>query len=123
MTLMQQAQHAYATASIPAKPDRALEYDVIAQATSKLKAAANEATSFPERVATIELNRRLWTVIATSVADAQNSLPPELKAQLFFLYEFTVDHSRKVIKGEADIAPLIDINLSVMRGLKTEPLL
>jgi flagellar protein FlaF len=36
---------------------------------------------------------------------------------LFYLAEFTRLHSSKVISEDASIAPLIDINRSIMKGL------
>ena len=48
------------------------------------------------------------------------SLPPALRAQLFYLYEFTDQHSRKVLAGNASIEVLVDINTAVMRGLRGE---
>mgnify|MGYP001796370721 CR=1 FL=1 len=59
----------------------------------------------------------MWSLIASSVGDSENQFPPELKARLFYLYEFTLLHSRKVLKGDADIHPLVDINLAILRGL------
>ena len=51
------------------------------------------------------------------MADDGNGLPRTLRAQIFYLSEFTDHHSRRVLKGEAEVDALIDINLAVMRGL------
>jgi len=41
-----------------------------------------------------------------------------LRAQLVYLGEFTRAHTQKVLRGEADPAPLIDINSAIIRGLR-----
>jgi flagellar protein FlaF len=37
---------------------------------------------------------------------------------LFYLYEFTVHHSRAVLDGRGSVGVLADINTAVMRGLR-----
>ena len=58
--------------------------------------------------------------MATQVADAKNALPQGLRAQIFYLAEFTLQHSRKALSGGASVRPLIEINTAVMRGLRGE---
>ena len=65
-------------------------------------------------------NRRLWTILAVDVANSENRLPKELKANIFYLAEFTEAQSKKILKGDADIRPLVDINAAVMKGLRTQ---
>lgn len=55
--------------------------------------------------------------MAVQVADDENALTDDLRARIFYLAEFTAFHSTKVLKGEADIAPLLEINTAMMRGL------
>lgn len=78
------------------------------------------AVGFSELAAALHENRRLWILLATSVADSENELPQSLRAQLFYLAEFTLQHSQKVLDGTASADVLIDINTSVMRGLRQE---
>lgn len=75
---------------------------------------------FADLAAALHDNRRLWTLLATSVADSKNELPQPLRAQIFYLAEFTLQHSQKVLEGNASAQILIDINTSVMRGLRQE---
>jgi flagellar protein FlaF len=35
-----------------------------------------------------------------------------------YLAEFTDTHSRSVLKGDADVGPLIDVNTAIMSGLQ-----
>jgi flagellar protein FlaF len=47
-------------------------------------------------------------------------LPSQLRAQLFWLAEFTETHSRKVLAGQATVAPLLEVNTAVLRGLRND---
>lgn len=120
MSAMLQAHAAYSDVAVATKTDRSLEFDIIAGVTAKLRAAAMGDVPFAQLVSAVDNNRRMWAVIAASMADSQNSYPDMLKARFFYLYEFTSEHSRKVLKNEASLEPLIDINSSVLRGLRTE---
>ena len=55
--------------------------------------------------------------MAVDVADKGNALPKELRAQIFYLAEFTDHHSQQVIRGKATPTALIDINMAVLKGL------
>ena len=116
------AQTAYAAPTAPTRTGRGLEYDLFARITHRIKSAA-ESDGRRAKGAMIRAlydNRRLWTVLATDVADPGNRLPADLRARLFYLNEFTQTHSRKVLAGEASAEVLIDINTAVMRGLRAE---
>ncbi len=119
MAIMERALGAYDTLDNPAKSEKASEFDVFARVTSNLRSATqDQPKAFGCLVKAVDENRRLWTAIASSVTSSDNTLSEDLKAQLFFLFEFTIAHSRKVLKKEADPSALIDVNVSVMRGLK-----
>jgi flagellar protein FlaF len=47
-----------------------------------------------------------------------NRLPAALRAQLLSLAEFVRRHSMQVLGGRGSVAALIDINTSIMRGLR-----
>ncbi len=55
--------------------------------------------------------------MAADVADNLNSLPAPLRAQIFYLAEFTEQHSTKVLNGKADSDVLVEINTAILRGL------
>lgn len=119
MTMMQQAHDAYTNLNSPTKTDRALEYDAFAQVTIDLKRAADNTADFVHFAQAVDRNRSLWSLVAASVSDPKNLFSAELRAQLFYLFEFTTLHSQKALKNEANLDALVEINLSVMRGLKT----
>lgn len=110
---------AYAQRETPARSLRSIEYDLIAQVTQRLRSAsANRENDFPALVGALTDNQKLWSTLACDVALPENGLPQALRAQLFYLYEFTVAHSRAVLETGASVAVLTDINTAVMRGLR-----
>ena len=114
-----QALHAYGQAAAPIRTFRGTEYEIVARITHRLRAAARTGRrNFPELAAALSENRRLWTALAADVASAGNGLPETLRARLFYLAQFTESHSREVLKGRAKVAPLLEINLAVLRGLR-----
>ena len=112
-----QAQTAYGAQTGATRTQRAVEYDTFARVTYRLKSAAETLTSPSALAGAIHDNRRLWTILAADVADAANPLPKELRARIVYLAEFTRQHSGKVLRDGADMAPLIEINTAIMRGL------
>ncbi|MFN3824070.1 MAG: flagellar biosynthesis regulator FlaF [Pseudorhodobacter sp.] len=119
MTSFSLAIDAYARPDAPLRSSRTIEYDLFARVTRRLTLAsrAREA-DFPALVAALHENDRLWRTLAVDVADPGNALPASLRAQLFYLHEFTVAHSRKVAEEGASVDVLIDINTAIMRGLR-----
>ena len=113
------AKTAYSNPGQPTRTPRGTEYEVFARITHRLKAAAAlDKTQFPSLVRALHENRELWTMLAADVASPGNALPPQLRAQIIYLYEFTMQHTTKVIGGTATPDVLIDINTAIMRGLK-----
>jgi flagellar biosynthesis activator protein FlaF len=118
VNVIEQARQAYAPANSPLRTDRSTELQIFSQTTARLRLAAAATPADFARLATaLHENRRLWTLMAADVADDDNGLSPDLRAQIFYLAEFTAYHSRKVLKGEATVEALVDINLAIMRGL------
>ncbi|PLL14629.1 flagellar biosynthesis regulator FlhF [Tabrizicola sp. TH137] len=115
-----EARAAYGRPDMALRSPRALEYDLLARATAALRAAEEGQGGFPALAAALDRNLRLWRTLAVDVADAGNGLPPALRAQLFYIYEFTALHSRTVLEGRGDAGALVAINTAVMRGLRGE---
>jgi flagellar protein FlaF len=109
----------YARPEAPTRSFRSVEYDLLAQVTQRLRSAwANRATDFPTLVRAVTDNVQLWSTLASDVALPGNALPAALRARLFYLYEFTSQHSRAVLDNKASVEVLADINMAVMRGLR-----
>ena len=119
MTPQSLAQAAYAKDRAPIRTERGTEYELFAHVTHKLRAAAAKGKpGFAQLAEAIHHNRQLWTVLAGDVADAENALPAALKARIFYLAEFTHSYSSRVLSKGAGIAPLVEINAAMMRGLR-----
>lgn len=112
------AQNAYGNANAYMPLGRDTEYRAFAKVTRKLAEPRDGRTSFASLVSALHENNRLWGIIAEDVASGGNELDAKLRAQLFYLFEFTALHTRKVIAGEASPEILVEINTSIMRGLR-----
>jgi len=113
------AKTAYSAPDKPTRTLRGTEYEVFARITHRLKTAnALGDAGFASLARAIHDNRRLWTFLAANVADPDNQLPSALRAQIFYLAQFTNRHSSKVLGGKATAEVLIDVNTSIMKGLR-----
>ncbi len=120
MNALTLARSAYRSAQSPVRTARSTEYEAFARITSRMKKAASLGRSgFAALAEAIHDNRKLWAALASDVADAQNGLPQDLRARIFYLAEFTSHHSSLVLKRQADPNPLIEINTAIMRGLRS----
>lgn len=113
------ARNAYSPTAAPIRTNRGTEYEAFAKITHKLQSVAKKRPDIRAVAAAIHDNRRLWTLLATDVQDEGNLLPAKLRAQIMYLFEFTQQHSRKVLAREATVDVLIDINTAIMRGLRS----
>ncbi len=121
MTPQSLAKRVYAQTAAPIRTARGTEYEIFARVTHRLKDAAQKGkANFGALATALHENRQLWTVLATDVADDDNQLPQDLRARIFYLAEFTNHHSSKVLSEGASVRPLLEINMAVLRGLKTE---
>lgn len=118
MNALRQAQTAYRSETQPIRTHRGIEYEAFARVTHRLKSAApGGRTAMRDLAAAVHDNRLLWATLAADVAGEGNALPPELRARILYLAEFTRLHSSKVLAGAAPDS-LIEINSAVMRGLR-----
>ena len=117
MTATLLAQAAYGAAAIPVRTDRGNELGAFERITAGLARAAEPGAPLAQRAAALHDNRRLWTTLATDLAAAGNGLPQGLRAQLFYLAEFSLLQSRAALRDPSALAALVDVNRAVMRGL------
>lgn len=119
MNAILRAQNAYGLSNQSVRTARGTEYDAVARITQKLKSTAERTpVNMAALAGAVSENRELWTLFAAQVADNDNPLPKELRATIFYLFEFTTQHSRKILAREASVDPLIEINTAIMRGLR-----
>lgn len=119
MTAYTAAKAAYSTPNFATRSPRSTEYELIGRVTQTLRRAIeSKDQNYPAYVAALHDNRRLWVALATNVADTANELPGDLRARLFYLSEFTLQHTRAVLVGEGSAEVLVEINGAVMEGLQ-----
>lgn len=115
------AQNGYENSRQSTGDGRGVEYQLLARVTRELSEADKDAPDFLVRQAqALHNNLKLWTKLAIDVAHEGNGLPQELRSNLFYLAEFTRHHTSKVFNREADANILVEINTSVMRGLRAQ---
>jgi len=119
MNAFNMAKTAYSNSTASTRTPRGTEYDAFARITHRLKSAEQNG-NFTALAAALYDNNRLWTLLAADVSDKDNTLPETLRGRIFYLYEFTAQHSRKVLRKEETVDVLIDINTTIMRGLRSK---
>lgn len=102
------------------KTPRDVEYEILARVTGRLKACLphQKGQISPDLAKALHENQRLWVAFAVDLAHADNSLPTELRARLFYLSEFVLNYTPKILGGTVAPDPLIEINTTIMRGLR-----
>lgn len=112
------AKRAYGQSTQPTRTPRGVEYDLIARVTHRIKAAVDAGPrAYPQLVKALSDNQRLWTALAVDIADDSNGLPRDLRARIFYLAEFVQHQTSLVLSEKGRIAPLIEINAAMLRGL------
>lgn len=98
---------------------RDAEYDVISRVTRLLRQSDRSGHS-AETVMAVHKNNELWTILAADLADPKNMLPDDTKAGLLSLAGFALRQGHAVLGGRGTTDVLIDINMSIMKGLRGE---
>ncbi|MCZ0962059.1 flagellar biosynthesis regulator FlaF [Paracoccus benzoatiresistens] len=111
------AGHGYGSSIL--RTPRDAEYEVLSRVTRMLRQAA-EDNHGRDLIAAVHKNNQMWTILAADLASSGNGLPDEVRAGLLSLASFSLRHGHLAMAGKAKIDPLIDINMSVMRGLRQE---
>ena len=99
------------------KGARDVEYDVLSQVTRLLMQAPRQCHDV-ETIRAVARNNELWTVLASALVDPANLLEGEVKSGLLSLARYALKHGQLVLAGKGATDVLIDINLSVMKGLR-----
>jgi len=117
---LRHAKQAYSAAKAPTRTFKNLEYDAVARITHRLVTAARKGPDgFNTLAVALTDNRKLWSIFMADIASPDNKLPQELKEHLVYLTEFTRQHTSKVLARKAGVAPLVEINTAIMRGLRS----
>lgn len=98
---------------------RGREYSALSKVTCMMQNHKNNTFgNITNLLIALNKNLKLWTIFASDVGQEKNGLPQNIKSIIFYLFEFTQAETHKIIRGEGDIEALIEINKSVMKGLR-----
>jgi flagellar protein FlaF len=108
---------AYQRAATQADSPRDLEYRAFGQVTAGLVRLKGKGASASEKAELLDANRRLWNLLSADCSLPENRLSLELRAQIISLALWVARYSSQVLREDADIEPLIDVNRTMMEGL------
>lgn len=109
---------AYQRAAQRAETPRQTEYRAFALATRALiESASLSQYEVGKRAEALAKNRQLWSILAADCATSGNSLPQALRAQIISLSLFIDRYSSQVLRENAPVDVLVEINRSIMQGL------
>ncbi len=109
---------AYQKAQAAAESPRHTEHRLFGQVTGALIDAQRAGLTGGRLAEAIDWNRRLWSTLAIDCMHEGNQLTRELRAQIVSLSIFVTKYSSQVMQDGASLEPLIDINRTIMEGLK-----
>jgi len=98
---------------------RDTEYDAFARVTRLLRNASADNDRL-KIINAVDHNNRLWTILSSDLLSEGNKLPDSIRAGLLSLADFSLRHGRAVMFRKLSVEVLIDINMSVMKGLRGE---
>lgn len=99
---------------------RNAEYRALALAVAKLEAARAAPNDMSLRIGAAEFNLALWNTFQADLAMPGNALPAETRAGLISLSLFVQKQTPRFLKGETGPDVLIEINRSIMGGLRPD---
>jgi flagellar protein FlaF len=119
MDVAAQAAHGYQAVRLHTDSPRQLEARLLAEITAGLVRAQRAGKpGFQDLVAVLHRNRTLWEALVADLALDSNALPIALKAQLIQLGHFVRAFTARILRGEDDVQPLIDVNNAILEGLR-----
>lgn len=112
------SHHAYQNTQRITEDPRETEYRLFGQVTGALIDAQTRSTSNGPLAEALDWNRRLWRTLAVDCMDDRNTLPQQVRAQIVSLSLWVTRYSKQVTREGASIEPLIEINRTIMEGLR-----
>jgi len=109
---------AYDRVSKTTENPRQVEYRLLAQVTSALRAAKAKPGDRSNFYNALVWNKKVWDAFLCDLADDKNQLPKPMRQQLINLAAWVSKQTFAVMDGNASIDTLIDINANMMDGLK-----
>jgi flagellar protein FlaF len=97
---------------------RTTEYRLFGQVTGALIDVKRTGKNGGPLVEAIDWNQRMWRTLANDCLDERNRLPQEVRAKIISLSMWIFKYSRQVAREGAPLDPLIEVNRTIMQGLK-----
>jgi len=121
MDQKQNALRGYGQVKRQTASDKHIELQLFSSVTGRLRAQAQKNLNRldGEMAEAILANAKLWNVLFCDLVGPENKLAADLKNNLISLAEFTQSHTQRVLRGQAGIDILIEINSAVIEGLRT----
>jgi flagellar protein FlaF len=121
---MQHAASAYARVATATQSPRELEAAVLLKAAIRLQSVRDDWNGRrAELEEALTYNRKLWTVLVTSVTDADNPLPLAIKNNIANLALFVFERTITIMTepGPEKLNALVMINREIAAGLRGRP--
>lgn len=113
------AHKAYGEVRNRTADNKSLEHALFRQITDGLIEAKDLEKTDPSKWAdALNRNLELWTLLATDLLNPDNSLNEVTRKSLLELSIFVRRASMQILSGEGEIADLVEINESIMSGLR-----
>jgi flagellar protein FlaF len=114
--------NAYQAARSRAETPRAAEYRLMGQITGEMMDAQAAGLKGAMLIQPLHRNREMWSAFATDCGAKGNGLPVPLRAQIISLGLWVERYTSDVMAGRETIGELIDLNRTIMEGLRGERL-
>jgi flagellar protein FlaF len=108
---------AYRRNQINAEHPRSTERRLLSEITSEMLAATEEGKTGVALMPALHRNRELWALWSAECLDDGNGLPVEIRASVVSLALWVNRFTSDVAAGRESIAPLVDVNRSVIAAL------
>lgn len=97
---------------------RQIEYRLLGQVTSALRAAKTKPDDRPGFYNALVWNKKVWDAFLCDLVDDRNQLPKPMRQSLMKLAAWVSKQTFAVMDGNGSIDTLIEINANIMDGLK-----
>jgi flagellar protein FlaF len=109
---------AYQAARSRAETPRSAELRLLSEITGEMMEAEERGLKGAMLMPSLHRNRQMWTAFSTDCGITGNGLPPALRAQIISLALWVDRFTSDVIAGRERIRELIEVNRSIMEGLR-----
>jgi flagellar biosynthesis activator protein FlaF len=97
---------------------RQIEFRLLAQVTTALRAAQAQPNDRPNFYKALVWNKKVWDAFMVDLVDDRNQLPKDIRQSLIKLSAWVSRQTFAVMDGNAGIDALIEVNSNIMDGLK-----